>query len=223
MENKLCLDFLFMRGSSGGFENILNRTTVFFAKHNVHIRYIQLAYTGVDWAAEEAEFICFNLDPTDFRFAEALARYADLLKQGENRPSLIFASGWPYMALVAGGALAEAGLSVPVAAWPHGDEKQYAETHVGDFGSYQFASCCFAISDRIAADFRNRWPDKPVYRVNNSYSDDTVCYSEDRNTRHLAYVGRLADVKMVETILYAMKKTAHPWELTLVGDGPYRE
>ena len=219
MSDPLYLDIVFMRGSTGGFENSLNRASSYFAGHGVHVRYVQMIKTDVSWAVPEVEFVCFDMDPATFQFADGQKRYEELLRQGPFRPSLILAAGWPYTVFIAKGAVVNAGLSVPVGAWPHGDEKQYAETHVGDFGAYKYADVCFALSNQIEADMKKRWPDKTVYRVNNTFDENSICYSGDRNTTRIAYVGRLADIKSVETLLYAMEKTDPCWELDVVGDG----
>ena len=189
------IDILLMSAGHGGFENIVNQTSEYLVAHGYRLRYIQLVSSGMRWASPQVEYKCLDMDGESFSLEDARAQYAALLKADGCKPSLILATGWPYVIYVAKGAAADADLPVPVCAWPHDDLDYYAEGGSGDVSLFQFADMCFAINEKIARDVCDAFPGKPVYRVNNCFDESRIRYAEERDTLKLAYVGRLSEKK----------------------------
>lgn len=215
----LSIDILLIRGRHGGFENILYQTAEYLMAHGCQIRFVQMVDTGVNWTPPDADFICLADGKDTVSFDDARGAYAALLKEG-NVPGLILAAGWPYTVYIAKGATSDAGLPVPVAAWLHGDIRFYEESDSGGMDILQYADMCFAISNRIADDILDAYPQKVVYRINNTVRREGICYSEDRNHLKLACVSRLSEDKAVAILLYALEQTKKPWELLIAGSGP---
>lgn len=213
------IDILMMGGSRGGFENIVNQTAVYLTQNGFQIRYVQLLAPDAAWEAPEVSSCCLELDRDNVSLEEARVSYAALLQADSIKPSLIFATGWPYLIYVSKGASSDAAAQIPVVAWPHDDLQYYEEGGSGDISLFQYADICFAINNKIAQDLYNAYPEKPIYRTYNSFDPARVRYSEDRNTQKLAYVGRLSDKKVIPIILYALERTKAPWRLMLAGGG----
>ena len=218
-ESRLRIDVLFMSGGHGGFENIVNQTASYLVSHGASVRFVQLVSSNINWATDDVTNVCLDMDKEHFDLDDARMQYAALLTQGPVKPSLILATGWPYMIYVAKGASSDAALSVPVCAWPHDDLDYYAEGGSGDVSMFQFADMSFAINNKIAEDIFRAFPKKPLYRINNCFHPAGIRYSENRNTLKIACVGRLSQKKVIPIILYALEQTKSPWELVLVGDG----
>ncbi|MBR0164417.1 MAG: glycosyltransferase [Lachnospiraceae bacterium] len=219
----LHIDVLLVSGGHGGFENIVNQTSSYLVSHGFSVRYIQLVSSGIDWATDDAAYVCLDMDKEHFDFDEARKQYASLLSEDTQKPSLILATGWPYVIYVAKGAASDAGLPVPVCAWPHDDLDYYAEGGSGDISMFQFADMSLAINQKIAEDVFRAFPEKVVYRINNCFNPAMIRYSENRDTLKIACVGRLSEKKVIPIILYALEKTKLPWELILAGDGEDEE
>ncbi|MBR0092059.1 MAG: glycosyltransferase [Lachnospiraceae bacterium] len=212
------MDILVIRGGHGGFENIISEIASYLSKHHFIIRFVQVLPSEYNWTPPESENACLGLDDKSFQPDDAANAYADLLRTSPV-PDLIVAAGWPYTAYIAKAATARAGFPVPVVYWAHGDMKFYEETKSGGTEMMQYADICFAISRRIATDILDCYPDKVVYRLNNTYNPARIHYAEERNTLKLACVGRLSQEKAIPFVLYALEMTASPWELYLAGNG----
>lgn len=212
------MDILVIRGGHGGFENIISEIASYLSDHHFIIRFVQVLPTASDWTPPESENACLGLDDKSFQPDDAANAYADLLRTSPV-PDLVVSAGWPYTAYIAKAATARAGFPVPVVYWAHGDMRFYEETKSGGTEMMQYADICFAISRRIATDILDRYPDKVVYRLNNTYNPERIHYAEERNSLKLAFVGRLSQEKAIPFVLYALAMTASPWELYLAGNG----
>lgn len=218
------IDVVLIRGGRGGFEIILNRACTYLKKNGHSVRYVQLMPAEVAWAAGGLSHVAlYDKDTSSFTYDDARAKYAALLARDEKKPALILAAGWPMMVYVAKGAAQDAGVPVPVCAWLHGDIRFYEESDSGGMDILQYADMCIGISHTIASDIHRAYPDKVVYRVNNAVDEAKIVYREERNTRRLAYVGRLSEEKAVPVILHALAKTKIPWEMDIVGQGTGNE
>lgn len=212
-------DILLLTGGHGGFENIVNQTATFLVSQGWNIRYVQLLPSDYAWAADAVSFVCLGLNRERLDFEEARAAYGRLLSSENEKPDLIFAAGWPYLIYVAKGAASDAALPIPVVAWPHDDLRYYEEGGSGGVDMFRFADMCFAYNDLIARQVYDAHPEKIIYRIRYAYDPAAVSYSEGRNTKKLACVGRLSDKKVIPMMLYALEKTKLPWELVIVGEG----
>ena len=217
--DKILIDVVYMTGKHGGFENILNIACSYLCRHGFRVRYVQMLSSGTDWSGQGIEFHCLNLPRDPFSYEDARSAYAAFLSAGAEFPSLILAAGWPNMVYIAKGAVSDLQRPVPVCAWLHGDIDFYREADCGDMRVLQHADMCFTINDKMARDVFQAYPDKVIYRVNNTTELSNICYSENRDTRKLAYVGRLSQEKALPMLLYALERTKEPWELSFVGEG----
>ena len=213
------IDVIYMSGRRGGFENILNTVGVDLSCRGYCVRFVQMIDSGMLWTAPEVSFCCLNLDKNDFSFETARRVYTKILKEDEEKPSIIFVAGWPFLNYVAKGASSDADLPIPIVAWLHSEMSFYEEGGCGGMDMLQFSDMCFAINNGIAEDIYKAYPDKVIYRVNNAINPKVICYSEQRDSKKLCYVGRLSDAKAFPFILYAMELTRIPWELEVIGDG----
>lgn len=216
--NKVRVDILLLSGGHGGFENVLRDTALYLGKFGCLVRFIQIVPSEIRWYPEEAEYVCLEQNPKNLDFDMASVAYAGQIAHTAV-PDLILAAGWPYVVSVAEEAVANAGYAVPVCAWPHGDIRFYEESGSGGMEHILHADLVFAINNKIAEDIYREAPQKPVYRIKNSYDPDRVRYSEERNTHKIAYVGRLSHEKAVAVILYAMEAASETWELYIAGSG----
>ena len=214
-----CIDIIYISGAHGGFENNLNQTAEYLKENGYRIRFVQMLDSGVSWTTSRAEYVCLHLDRNNLDLERARQEYAALLKGAQKPPVMILATGWPYVVYVAKGAATDASTDVPVVAWLHGDLHYYEEGGCGGVDMLRFADACFAISDRIAKDIIAAYPGKPVLRIHNPYDPDRVCFSEKRDTKELAYIGRLSEEKAVPIIFHALAKTRDLWELYIAGEG----
>ena len=213
------IDILLVSGGHGGFENIVNQSATYLADAGYHVRYIQLVSSGIHWACPQAEHLCFDMDKEQFNYDDARSLYAKTLREDHQKPSLILAAGWPFMIYVAKGASSDAGLPVPVVAWPHDDFRYYEEGGSGDAGLLRFADMCLAYSRQIADQAYSAFPEKAIYRIRYSFVPEKICYNEQRDSLSLACVCRLTEKKAIPILLYALERTKNPWGLVLVGEG----
>ena len=138
------IDILMRGGSRGGFENIVNQTAVYLTQNGYHVRYVRLLASDVNWAAPEVTDTCLHLDQENVDLDEARMSYGRLLQKDTTFvPSLILATGWPYLIYVAKGAASDAGLQTPVLAWPHDDLQYYEEGGSGDISFFQYIKIIF--------------------------------------------------------------------------------
>lgn len=213
------IDVIYMTGRRGGFENILNQVGADLSRRGFRVRFVQMVETDLAWTVPEVEFHCLQLNREAFSFDTAREVYAGLLRQDAEKPALIFVAGWPYLNYVAKGAASDAELAVPVAAWLHADLSFYEEGGCGGRDMLRFADMCFAINNIIASGIYEAYPEKVIYRVNNTIEPEMASFSEERNTHKLCYVGRLSDEKAFPFVLYALEQTKVPWEIEVIGDG----
>ena len=211
------VDILVIQGKHGGFENILSQSASYLARNGCRVRFVQVLPTGVTWTPENTSFVCLDGDRNSFQPDVYADSYINLLKK-EPVPDVILATGWPYTVYIAKRATSLCGIPVPVVFWGHGDMQFYEESQSGGMDILQYADICFAISNRIADSIHKAYPDKVLYRLNNTFDPSRVSYSDARDTKKIAYVGRLSQEKAVAILLYALE-LAPSWELYLVGDG----
>ncbi len=216
--NNTIVDILFPIAKMGGFENALNITSDYLVSHGCKVRYIQFINSGFSWASKKVYFTCLNMNRT-INTAEGSEEYSKFLKVNGS-PDIIFVAGMPDFISIAKASLSLQNIhNCPVVAWPHNDISFYDPDINNSQYAFSNADIFFAISNRVASDLETICPDKLIYRINDSLDTSKTIYSEKRNTRKLAFVGRLSKIKNVDLILNAIKLSVSGAELVLVGTG----
>ncbi len=218
----MIIDFCIAMGWQGGVETVLNRTAKYLRRRGYHVRVVQLISRGMEWADPEIEFHCLNEWMTgidwDFLQESLLVFY-----QTHQPPALVFATGWPAMALLLRGVMEDLRWRCPLIGWPHGTLSEYEKDGVGGAECYRVADVAFAISETIAGDLRQECPDTQVIRVNNPVLKEKIVFSNQRNTRELAFVGRISKEKNISYLLRSIAVAEGDWNLSIVGDGEIEE
>lgn len=213
----LKIDILLLIGGKGGFENALKYTGDYLADHKCEVRFIQLVKTDVIWYSEKTSLVYLDTG-RHFNWDDCLKKYQSLLLNSVF-PDIIIVAGSPDLIYPAKGATQALGLSIPVIFWPHSEIESYNTGSTFTLKLIDYAEFAFAISDSIAQYISDNYPNKIVYRVNNTFDPSKLKYSENRNSNKIAFIGRLSKEKNISLIIEALSKTKSPWELEIIGSG----
>lgn len=218
----MTIDFCIAMGWQGGVETVVNRTARYLRECGYHVRVVQLISRGMEWADSEIEFHCLNGWMTgidwDFLQESLLVFY-----KTHQSPDMVFATGWPAMTLLIRGVMEDLRWKCPLIGWPHGTLSEYEKDGVGGAECYRVADVAFAISETIAGDLRQECPDTQVIRVNNPVLKEKIVFSDQRDTRELAFVGRISKEKNIPYLLRSLATAEGDLTLTVIGDGEIEE
>lgn len=215
------LDIILMVGGQSGFELALNRTADYLVSHSVSVRFIQIVTTGYDWPTKMADFVDLGFK-SELNINDCINKYVALCLQGEV-PDLIIATGMPETLYIAKTAAQSLSFPVPIAAWYQNDLSYYGITDEKGFEVFEYSDYVYATNDKMAGFIMQKYPQKPIYRVFNPINPDNIVFSYKRNTRKLAYIGRLTSEKNVSLIIKALAIASDYWHLTIIGNGPEKE
>ena len=98
------IDILLLLGNKGGFENALDRTATYLARHNCNVRFVQIIETGERWYSEYVSFNSLGLERS-FTLDQCKARYNALLTKDSALPELVIVAGIPELIYVAKGVM----------------------------------------------------------------------------------------------------------------------
>ncbi len=218
----MIIDFCIAMGWQGGVETVLNRTAKYLRERGYHVRVVQLISRGMQWTDSEIEFHCLNDWITEIDW-DALQERLRIFYETHPLPDLVFGTGWPAMTLLLRGVMEELRLKCPLIGWPHGTLSEYEKDGVGGAECYRVADAAFAISKTIAADLLQACPDTKVIRVNNPVLEEKIFFSDQRNTRELAFVGRISREKNLPYLFRSLAAAEGDWTLSVLGDGEIEE
>jgi glycosyltransferase involved in cell wall biosynthesis len=212
----LNIDIVLMVGGKSGLEVALNRTADYLSDHGIHTRFIQIVSTNYSWHTKTADFIDLGFD-RNLIFQETIEAYATVLRAGS--PNLVLVTGMPEVLYIAKGALTDCSLPVPVIAWFQNDLSYYGISSDQGIDIFSYSDIVFATNDQMANSIQDNFPSKNIYRVFNPINPKNICFSIDRNTNKIAYIGRLSPEKNVKLILEALSLSQSYLELTIIGEG----
>ena len=216
------IDFCIAMGWQGGVENVLNRTAKYLIRQGHHVRIVQMISRGIEWADPETEYHCLNgwITEIDWDFLQGSLR---TFYETHQRPDLIVATAWPAIALLLRGIMEDLQWKCTLIGWPHGTLSEYEKDGVGGAECYRVVDVAFAISEAIASDLRAVCPNTKVIRVNNPVLEEKIVYSEQRDTKELAFVGRISKEKNIPYLLRSIAAAEGDWTLSVMGDGGIEE
>ena len=209
-------------GWQGGVENVLNMTAGYLMQRGDHVRVIQFIDRSVRWADPKMEYYCLNGWITEIDW-DALEGSYGAFVDAHGTGEAVFAVGWPAMALIVKSALEQRGKKPFLFGWPHGTLSEYEKDGVGGAECYRITDAVLAISEAIASDLRQACPGTKVVRVRNPIREDRICYSEQRGTKKLAFVGRISKEKNLSYLFRSLAAAEGDWTLTIAGDGETEE
>lgn len=214
----MTIDFCIAMGWQGGVENVLNMTARHLIQRGHRVRIVQMISRGMEWADAEIEYHCLNgwITEIDWDMLESsYGAFVDKYGTGD----VVFSVGWPAMALIVKSVLEQRGKKPLLIGWPHGTLSEYEKDGVGGAECYRITDAIFAISEAIASDLRQACPQAKVVRVRNPVREDRICYSEQRGTKKLAFVGRISKEKNLPYLFRSLAAADDDWTLTIAGDG----
>ena len=218
----MILDFCIAMGWQGGVENVLNRTAKYLRERGYQVRVVQLISRGVEWADPDMEYHCLNGWITEIDWDALQEGLLDFYKTHQP-PDLVFATGWPAMALLLRGVMEDLRWKCPLIGWPHGTLSEYEKDGVGGAECYRVVDAAFAISEKIAEDLRKACPGTKVIRVKNPVLEEKIIFSDRRETRELAFVGRISKEKNIPYLIRSLAAAEGDWTLTVLGSGEIEE
>lgn len=218
----MIIDFCIAMGWQGGVENVLNQTAKYLKERGYHVRVIQLISRGIEWVDPEIEYHCLNGWITEIDWDELEGSYGAFVDE-HGAGEVVFATAWPAMALIVRSALEQRGKKSVLIGWPHGTLSEYEKDGVGGADCYRVVDAVFAISNAIVSDLQQTCPNTEVIRVNNPVLEKKIVFSEQRDTRELAFVGRISQEKNVPYLLRSLAAAGGDWTLSVLGDGEIEE
>ena len=218
----MIIDFCIAMGWQGGVENVLNQTAKYLKERGYHVRVIQMISRGIEWVDPEIEYHCLNGWITKIDWDDLQSSLYSFYEMQQS-PDLILATGWPAMALLARGVLEDLQWKSTLIGWPHGTLSEYEKDGVGGAECYRVTDAAFAISESIAGDLQQACPNTKVIRVKNPVLEEKIVFSDQRETRELAFVGRISKEKNIPYLLRSLAAAEGDWELSVLGDGETEE
>lgn len=216
VKSNMIIDFLLMVGGRSGLELALNRTADFFNAHGHKIRIFQVIISKIQWATNTAEYYNFNMDST-VDLNRCISYYEERLVNAP-LPSAIIVTGIPELLPVPKLAVSNLGLAIPIIFWPQNSLNYYGISTSANC-VLENADIIFATNNSIANYISTYFHNKLVYRVYNPINPDTIIFSKNRNSNHIAFVGRLSPEKNISLIIEAIHKSSVAIFLTIIGEG----
>lgn len=222
MSERKIIDVVVAVAKKGGVEKVMNAVCRYFENENYKVRMIQMVYEGDAWYDNPEEFYYIYKqrdNQSDRSFIEGYKKF--LVSNGN--PDIIIASGWPMMSLVCKRACQELGADINVISWTHNDIDKYVLSHYGGVECLEVADANFVLNKKTEMQIKKYNQDLIIYNIGNfvkikeDYDQKTV----SNNT--LVYIGRLDQMKRVDTIIHAIAQSKADWILTVIGDGNSRE
>lgn len=214
------VDVLMAVGYYGGVENVINRLGCYLIDHGFRFRIVQIIYEGDAWADSKLEFLYAYDSGKNMDLEKMCMGYQKILKETNEIPDVILATGWPYMSYVAKHAAEDLKARIPVIGYPHTNPWRYGQSGYGDVDMFNNAEVCFAISNQIHEEIKKSNPNCINYRVNNPLPEGILPGDpQRRNPLHIAYVGRFTEEKRPEIIVRALGECKAPFELFMAGSG----
>lgn len=219
---KKSIDFLIPVAERGGVENVISRNAPYLMEHGWAVRIVQIVYEGFDWTPKDVHFFTLLEGREGHNLNEMVEAYLDFCNR-EGFPSIVLATGWPYMCYLAKTVAFMANKDMIVISWLHNMLEKYEQSGWGGLDALNIADFHFAISDIIKSQILVNGPIKPIYRVNNPVIEDNLpmLYSPSKpgERKRLLYIGRLDQPKRPDIILKAIAEVYPKWELHIVGSG----
>lgn len=221
MDRQIIVDICLPVASKGGFEYVLNLSAKYLAEKGYHVRVFQMLWSGTTWLDPAIEFHCLGKENEQTDWDTIGDRYVDYLEQ-EGNPDCIIASGWPLLVLILKKATLKRMLQCPLIGWPYGTSDYYTNYGAGGMDFFRYADYTFAISPCMEDELHKYAPQTHILPISNPVEVRKEDYCEDRDTKELAFVGRIAPEKNIPYILRCLAETNYPWKMTIVGDGDLR-
>lgn len=218
----MTIDFCIAMGWQGGVENVLNRTAKQLKERGYHVRIVQMISRGIEWVDPEIEYYCLNGWITEIDWDAMEGSYGAFVDE-HGVGEVVFAVAWPAMALIVKSALEKRGKKPFLIGWPHGTLSEYEKDGVGGAECYRIVDTAFAISEAIASDLQEACPHTKVIRVMNPVLEEKIIFSDQRDTRKLAFVGRISKEKNIPYLLRSLAAAEGDWTLSILGDGEIEE
>ncbi len=215
------IDILIAVAFRGGVEQVISKTAVYLMQAGHKVRIVHALWQGVPWADPSIEFHYLH-DMERFgwdRNGELIVSlYRDFMKE-QGTPDLILAATWPVLVPITRKAAMELGKDIPVVSWLHGNIEAYEKEGFGSYPELKYAQAHLAINEKFAKGIYEQTGSDRVYCVKNPVDVSRIRYSEDRNPKTIAFVGRLATEKNLPFLFRAFAQTSGEWQLEIVGDG----
>ncbi len=223
MDRKINVDILILVAKNGGVENILNALSSYLSNNGFYVRIIQLVYENDSWVNSGIEFIPVYNSRLDINLEKLYQGYKNVLTDSDTSPDIILATASPYMSYIGKRAAEELGINARIISYLHTLPKIYEASGFGGIEALGYADCHFAISDLIYSNIRSAFPNDKIFRVNNPILCDIKHIDTKRDKYKLSFIGRLSPEKSVDTIIRAIAKTRHTFNLSVVGQGEEEE
>lgn len=215
------VDILISMAGQGGLEQIVSQSASYLIRQGYDVRVVQIVDLHMDWLDEDVPFFTLREMVGEESFKQMELAYAEFLSE-YSCPDIILATGWPQMCVVAKKALVISANCAKVVSWSHGEISHYAQDGVGGMESLFVADAHLCIKDSLMREIRALKPDAEIFRVYNFADAKRICYSNNRTSKTLVFLGRLTKEKNIAMILRALAQTNKEWKIKIIGDGSER-
>jgi UDP-D-galactose:(glucosyl)LPS alpha-1,6-D-galactosyltransferase len=195
------------------------------------VRVVEMVYSGLEWVCEGVEFYPILTGGKKVgRVEEFVDLYASFLAVHE-RPALVVATPWPFMAFAARGALKALGLqasadadntsNIKIISWLHAPVETYKQYGTGGIECLSFADSVFVLTNKAKNQILSAIPGINVEIVANPVDMSGVKPVAQWSAagRKLKFVGRLSEEKRLDVVIRALALTRERWTLDVTGTG----
>lgn len=218
----MLLDILIAVAEKGGVESVINMTAGYLNRNGFKVRVVQLVWEHVKWVDEEIEFYPLSEGREGHTLDEFFDLYDEFLLK-HDKPSVVLATAWPMMSLVAKKVSIRSNISYKIISWLHAPIEQYNRAGYGGIECLECADANFVLNHRTANILREHKISNiaVVYNPVDFEECNVINFNKLEKKNIAVFVGRLSVEKHVEIILKGIADAAE-WKLLVIGDGAER-
>ena len=207
-------------GLHGGVENVIKDWVQHLNPKQFDLRIVHIT-AGISYlnGYEKAYFVYNTLEQPDLQ--QLTLGYLQFVTE-HGVPDLCIATNWPMMTLACHAVKTNYAPNMLIISWVHNKINAYRDAGLGGLEHLQYADAHFCINKQSQKQIEHAFPNAKTFMIGNPVHIPPY-YNEQRDSRTLAYVGRLDYVKRIDLILEAIYRSKYSWHLKIIGDGELRE
>lgn len=209
-------------GFQGGIEDVIRSWTKNLDDAVFDLRVMHMTPgTGYLDGYEKAYFL---KEGKDFVDASYCASGYNLYVSQLGAPDICIAATTPLTTLACDKVRSFNNLDYKLVSWVHSEISRYELTGNGGVRELLPADYHLAINSSIAEEIKAISPQAQIFTIGNPIIHDIPHprSNENKHSKTLVYVGRLANEKRLDLILEAMVLAKSKWTLNVIGDGELR-
>ena len=209
-------------GRHGSVESLVNKTALYLLEKGVHVRVVQLVWSGENWTDDRLDFYVLKDEKV-----ESVNEFEELYSSFVGRtytPDIVLATAWPYLAKVARyGIEQNSDKKCKVVSWLHTPIDVLTKFGTGTLSDLRNADRVFVLTkyevDKINTALESELAIKVWNPVCMESQEISGLKQKRKSLINLVFVGRLSEEKGVEYILQSLSKVKGEWILHLFGNG----